>query len=397
MKELGKKLAWVRMLKKAVENAFEKVKWTIIDANVTTLIAALVLLETNTAGPIRGFAVTLMIGLIVSLFTSLFCTKMFFEIALSGQKTDKSVRAWLGAKDIRVFNWDYLKSGSKVVSIAVVIALGVLGTGIFKGVNWGVDFAGGTEVMVGFSQDTESKEIRDVAKKAGINSITIQALEGKKTQYILRFEAQKGEGDTSATALDEFQSFKNTLESTLAAKNPEFLQVDFVGPQIGNELRNQGIQSVFWAILGIFVYILLRFDMRFGPGAVVKMFLDVFVMLGFYVFFSRTFDLTSVAAFLTVVGYSVNDTIVIYDRIRENLTQHARRSLPENINASINETISRTLNTSLTTVGALIGILIFGTGQIWNFAMAMTVGVIVATISSTFIASSFVLWLEKVE
>ena len=135
--------------------------------------------------------------------------------------------------------------------------------------------------------------------------------------------------------------------------------------------------------------------MRFGPGAIIKMILDIILMLGFYVFYEASFDLVAVAAFLTVVGYSVNDTIVIYDRIRENMVDHPRRSLRDNINISLNETLSRTINTSLTTVASLLGVLFFGTGQIWYFAMAMMIGVIVATISSTFIASSFILWLEQ--
>ena len=135
--------------------------------------------------------------------------------------------------------------------------------------------------------------------------------------------------------------------------------------------------------------------MRFAPGAVVKMFLDIFIMLGFYVFFGASFDLVAVAAFLTVVGYSVNDTIVIYDRIRENIEAFPRQSLKENINISLNETLSRTINTSLTTMISLLGILIFAKGAIWEFAMAMGIGVFVATCTSTFVSSSFIVWLEK--
>ena len=170
---------------------------------------------------------------------------------------------------------------------------------------------------------------------------------------------------------------------------------DFVGPLIGRELREQGVLSVVLAILGIVVYIWLRFDMRFAPGAVLKMIVDVFIVMGFYIFFHRSFDLTSIAALLTAVGYSVNDTIVIYDRIRENLNTNPRRKLSENINISLNETLSRTINTSVTTLFALCGILIFGTAQIWNFAAAMGIGVIAATLTSTFVASSLVLWFER--
>ena len=130
-------------------------------------------------------------------------------------------------------------------------------------------------------------------------------------------------------------------------------------------------------------------------GAVVKMVLDVFVMLGFYVFFWRSFDLVSVAAFLTVVGYSVNDTIVIYDRIREAMLTRGGGDMVRVVNQSLSETFSRTMNTSITTVASLGGILVFGSGQIWDFAMATTIGVVAATLSSTFVASSFVIWLDQ--
>jgi protein-export membrane protein SecD/preprotein translocase SecF subunit len=382
--------------KNAVVSGIDKVFWTIIDANVTTLIAAVVLLETNSSGPIRGFAVTLMIGLVISMFTSLYVTRTFFTGVLSNKTSDESIRKWFGAaKKAKVWNVNFLGLGKPVTAVVLVVSVAVLGMSFSKGLNWGVDFAGGTEIMLGFDKDVESKEISDLGKASGLKNMTIQALEGGKKQYLLRYESDSSGEQKAAAASTQFKSFKDGLRSKLASRSPEILQVDFVGPQIGKELRSQGIASVVYAIIGVLLYIALRFDMRFGPGAVVKMVLDVFMVLGFYVFFWRTFDLTSVAAFLTVVGYSVNDTIVIYDRIRENLTLNARRSLIDNINVSLNETLTRTLNTSVTTVAALCGILIFSSGQLWTFAMAMSIGVIVATISSAFVASSFLVWSEK--
>jgi protein-export membrane protein SecD/preprotein translocase SecF subunit len=386
--------------RKAVENGFAKVFWTIIDANVTTLIAALVLLETNSSGPIRGFAVTLMIGLIVSMFTSLYCSKLFFDLALIKKSSDQQVRNWLGgaraAKD-HYSKFDFLQFGKPAAIIGIGLSVIILGLGGFKGINWGVDFAGGTEIMVEFQKDTQTDEIRSLGSKVGITQMTLQALDGGNKKYLVRFgeqdSAKKSKNINSEATM--VQNFKASIVKDLAPKGPEILRVDFVGPQIGKELRNQGMVSVLYAIIGVLLYIALRFDMRFAPGAVIKMIQDVFIMFGFYIFFNRSFDLTSVAAFLTVVGYSVNDTIVIYDRIRENLSTHPKRSMLENINTSLNETLTRTINTSITTVVALTGILIFGSGQIWNFAMAMTIGVIAATLSSQFIASSFILWSEK--
>lgn len=386
-----------RHARKAVGSGFDKVRSTILDANVTTLIAAFVLLETNSSGPIRGFAITLIIGLIVSLFTSLYCSRLFFDIATKNL-TDKKLKFWLGGeKALRAknFNVDFLKFGKPATIFAAVFGVIVLATGFTRGVNFGVDFSGGTEVQIRFSEDVEPNEIKAVGDKARVDGLTLQALEGGKKQYLLRYDESREDADgVKASASDVFVAFKNGLTTDLASKNPEIMQVEFVGPQIGKELRAQGILSVLYAILAVIAYIAFRFDMRFSPGAFIKMFMDIFVMLGFYVFFQASFDLVAVAAFLTVVGYSVNDTIVIYDRIRENFLNHPRRSLKENINMSINETLSRSLNTSLTTIVSLGGILIFASGQIWTFAMSMTIGVVVATLSSILIAPSFVIWLQ---
>ena len=382
-----------RNAKNAVSNGFKKVFWTIIDANVTTLIAAIVLIETNSSGPIKGFAITLILGLIVSMFTSLYCSRAIFEVVVNRMSSDSQLRKWIlsGRKlEDRKRLFDFLKPGRVAVSVALALALLVVATGVGRGVNWGVDFAGGMEMRLGFPKETSASMLRASAGNAGLQNVSIQALEGGQRQYLLRFDSKQDQQKS-------YKQFQEALIDNLQNQQPEVLQADFVGPQIGAELRNQGLLSVIYAIFWVLLYIGFRFDMRFAPGAVVKMTLDIFIMLGFYVFFWRTFDLTSVAAFLTVVGYSVNDTIVIYDRIRENLTGHAKRGLRQNINISLNETLSRTINTSLTTMLALSGILIFGTGQIWNFAMAMALGVLVATLSSTFVASSFVIWSEKIQ
>ncbi len=387
--------------RKAVEHGFKKTWWTIIDGHVTTIIAAVILLETNGSGPIRGFAVSLIIGLLISLFTSLTCSRFFFDIALL-RVADKKIRSWLAGESAlqsRNFHFDFLKAGRAVTVGIVLLALAVVAVTVKRGVNFGVDFAGGTEVQVSFAKDIDSEKIRGVADEAKISGLSLQALEGGQRQYLLRYEEAKDHGQGteahSASASDSFVAFKTALLEKLKDFGPEVQHVSFVGPQVGKELRNQGLLSVLYAILAVFLYIALRFDIRFGPGAMIKMFLDIFVLMGFYAFFWASFDLVSVAALLTVVGYSLNDTIVVYDRIRENVTDHPRRSWAENINLALNETLSRTLNTSLATGLSLVGILIYGTGQIWDFAMVMTLGIVIATLSSIFVASSFVLWMDN--
>ncbi len=387
--------------KKAVEYGFKKTFWTIIDGHVTTIIAAVILLETNGSGPIRGFAVSLIIGLLISLFTSLTCSRLFFDLALS-RVADKKIKGWLAgetALQSRHFHFNFLKYSRGLAFTLVAVALSVFATAFVRGgANFGVDFEGGTEMNIAFAKDIEAESIRKVAEEAQISGLSIQAVGGGQKQFLLRYEETKAHGKgtaaQSAAASETYNLFKSKILDTLKDYGPEIQQVGFVGPQVGKELRNQGMLSILYAILAVFLYIALRFDIRFGPGAMIKMFLDIFVLLGFYIFFWRTFDLVSVAALLTVVGYSLNDTIVVYDRIRENVNNHPRRTWMENINLALNETLSRTLNTSLATGLSLVGILIFGTGQIWDFAMVMMIGIVLATLSSIFVASGFVLWMD---
>jgi preprotein translocase SecF subunit len=182
----------------------------------------------------------------------------------------------------------------------------------------------------------------------------------------------------------------------LAKHSPKVSRVDYVGPQIGRELRSQGFLSLLYAIIGILVYLALRFDLRFGSGAVLKLIPDTCAMLGFYLIFWRSFDLTSIAALLTGIGYSVNDVIVVFDRIRENTVTHPKRAFRENINISLNETLRRTINTSVVTSLSLVGLLVFSTGSLWNFAAAMTVGILGATFSSNLVGSSYLLWFDAI-
>ena len=404
--------------RRALENGFQRVFWTIVDSNATSLIAAMVLLSTNSSGPIRGFAITLLLGLLVSLFTSLYCSRLMFDIVISRCKSERDIRVWLGGtaepKQYAQFNLNFLGMAPKAVVFTGVLVVAIIGTSLFRGINWAVDFAGGTEIEVGFSEVVTAAQLDDAAKKAGIADVTIQALGGGQKQYVLRFDKDEhkkpaASETTSAASIESAaspesgapimdtrtQNLQKILREDLASASPEILRVDFVGPQVGSELRTQGALSLLYALIGILLYIAMRFDMRFAPGSVIKMMGDIVIVMGFYVFFWRSFDLTSVAALLTVAGYTVNDTVVIYDRIRENIINHPGRSLRVNVNTAVNETLTRSLNTSISTLLSLIGIIVFASGSIWNFAVAMAVGVVAATFSSTFLATICVVWFEK--
>ena len=176
----------------------------------------------------------------------------------------------------------------------------------------------------------------------------------------------------------------------------EFVRrIDYVGPQVGKALRIHGILALVYAMIAILIYVAFRFDFKFGPGALVAMLHDVVMVCGYYLVTRREFNLTSIAVLLTVVGYSINDTIVVYDRIREEMVRYRGKSLPEIINIAINDTLSRTILTSGVTALSLVGLLIFGVGEIFDFAMAMLVGIIVGTYSSVYIASPLTIWLDE--
>lgn len=397
-----------RSPRSALDNGFKRVFWTVIDSHVTALLASFILLGTNTSGPIRGFAVTLAIGLILSLWTALYCSHVFFDWALSRQTDTNQILAWLGgekAKKIHHFNFNFLKFDVPATVMAVLLSIGVLGVAVTKGFNWSIDFIGGTEVEVSFASSVSPDELRAAALKADIHDLSIQGLKGGETDYLLRFEEAKTHaGDLTNAEKDaahasggaKVNRLQDAIRQDLAAKSPNITRVDYVGPQIGNEMRNQGFISMAYAILGIMIYLAFRFDFRFGSGAVLKLIPDSCAMLAFYLIFWRSFDLTAIAALLTGIGYSVNDVIVVFDRIRERMHHDSGKPFAEQINTSINETLTRTINTSLVTNLSLVGIIIFGPDSIRNFAIAMSVAIVGATLTTNFVGSSYLLWIDKV-
>jgi len=225
-----------------------------------------------------------------------------------------------------------------------------------------------------------------------------QTVEGSGTgvQEVRELGAAQGGGfDYQVVASGMADKVKAALGTGLQTPDFEERRVDYVGPQVGKQLRNRGVAALVYAMIAILVYVAFRFDFKFGPGALLAMLHDVVMAAGFYLVFQREFNLTAIAALLTVIGYSVNDTIVIYDRIREDMAKYKGKPLAEVINIAVNDTLARTLLTSLVTALSLVGLLIFGVGEIWDFAMAMLIGIIVGTYSSVYIASPLVIWLDE--
>lgn len=273
--------------------------------------------------------------------------------------------------------------------LALVISIAVILVSIFsvvtQGLNLGVDFTGGTLVEVGYQKPAELQKVRQALADNGFGDALAQHF-GSSSDVLVRLAPRD---DISSSDLSD-RAF--TAIENIAGK-AELRRVEFVGPQVGDELTEQGGLAMLYALIGILIYVALRFEYRFAVGSVIALVHDVLITIGVFSLFQIEFDLPVLAAVLAVIGYSLNDTIVVYDRIRENFRRIRKGTPEEIINISLNQTLSRTLVTSLTTLLVLIALFIFGGEIIHGFAFALIVGVIIGTYSSIYVASSAVLYL----
>lgn len=389
--KVGKRL-WT-----AITAGYDRAFITIVDANVTTLLTGVVLFIFG-SGPIRGFAVTLCAGIMASLFTALVVTKLFFGTMVS-KTTIKSLKMMSIVGETKI-NFVALRMIAAVLSLAVILGTGAY---MFKliqsspGDVFGVDFMGGTSMTYESEGDIDGKalknevsvqRIREVLTEAGLGELHIQyqsEMDGGGDTYLqIKTGADEINGRKPAEVVDE------TLKHEFAKAGFVQIQEDLVGPQVGNELKKQALRAISIALLMIVVYLWWRFEFGFAMGAIVALAHDVLVTVGIYTALGHQLSLPIVAALLTIVGYSVNDTIVVFDRIREDLRSVRNKDFKQICNLSINQTLSRTLLTSITTLITVVMLLIFGGGAIHDFALALCIGVIVGTYSSIFVATPVV-------
>jgi preprotein translocase subunit SecF len=266
--------------------------------------------------------------------------------------------------------------------LAIAISIGSLAT---RGLNFGIDFTGGVLLELGYPQDADLNRIRNLLRDAGFTDVLVQRF-GAETDVMLRLPPQ--DGDTDA--------IRRALQSTLAADEPnvELRRVEFVGPEVGEELTEKGGLAMIFTLLMIFAYVMFRFQWKFAAGAVAALAHDVIVTVGFFSLFYVPFDLTVVAAVLAVIGYSLNDTVVAFDRIRENFFKLRGVSAEEAMNVSINEMLARTIITGVTTLLVLVALLVLGGESVAPFSIALIVGVIVGTYSSIYTAGATALILN---
>lgn len=270
-----------------------------------------------------------------------------------------------------------------ITGSVVLLLLGVASLVMKGGPRYGIDFAGGTLVQIRFNQTPDIGKIRDTLGKKGIKSAVIQSLGEDKVA--IRVKSTAGEEESLA------DSIGRTLAEKFGKNNVSVELVEMVGPQVGADMRRKGVLSIIYAMAGILVYITLRFQFRFAVGAIVALIHDIMITIGAFSVMDKEFTLPVIAALLTIIGYSLNDTIVVYDRIRENMRRSPKDELSGVINASINQTLSRTILTSGTTFLVLICLFVLGGDVIHDFSFALLIGVVVGTYSSIFIASPILL------
>lgn len=266
----------------------------------------------------------------------------------------------------------------------LLLTLASLASLAIKGLNFGLDFTGGTLIELAYEQPAQLDKVRSQLQQAGYPQAVVQSF-GASTDVLVRLQGD--DPQLGKQLADNLR--KVSADSPFAVK-----RVEFVGPQVGEELRDQGGLGMLLALGGILVYVAFRFQWKFGFGAIVSLIHDVIVTLGVFSLFQIPFDLTVLAAVLAIIGYSLNDTIVVFDRIRENFRVLRKAELIENINISTTQTLLRTMATSLSTLLAIVALMVFGGESLWGFSLALFIGVAAGTYSSVYIASILLIWLK---
>ena len=408
-------------MKQALNEGYGNAFSAIFDSNLTSLITGVILLVTGT-GPIRGFATTWIIGIVISFFTAVFLTRLVFENRVSKDKwLNQTFTTGFSKNFMQGKNYHFLSMYKTTFTVWGVAVLVCIVSFAVRGLSRSIDFTGGRNYVVTLNKPTHVEDVRKVMQGAFVNTVgenagkpattTVIALgtDGKTVRVSTNYNIDSNnpaEDDKAETIL--YNALKKggfvSQASVQNFKNPDIreggsiIQSAKVGPSIAKSITYNAIMSVLLAIFFIFLYILLRFrNIGFSVGSIVGLVLDTTIVIGCFslcygwIGFSLEIDQTFIGAILTVIGYDINDTVVVYDRIRENLGKHkhnlAKADIQKIFNDSINQTLSRTINTSVSTLIVLVSIFILGGDSIRSFSFAMIIGIIIGTLSSIFIAS----------
>jgi SecD/SecF fusion protein len=380
----------------AISDGYKNAYSSIIDANVTTILTGIILWFFGT-GPVEGFAKTLVIGILTSLFSAIFITRLIFAWRLDNKKEVTVSTKWT-ANAFTNLNWNFVPRRKTYYIISGVLILAGVASFMTKGLSYGVDFNGGRSYLVSFDEAVSTSDVRNALSGAFEAAPEVKTF-GSDNQVKIT---------TSFMINSEDPTADHQVESLLiggltdVGSNAQILSSQKVGPTIADDIKNSSLLAILFSLVVIFLYILLRFrKWQYGLGAVIAIFHDVIIVLAiFSIFwgilpFSLDIDQAFIAAILTVVGYSINDTVVVFDRIREFLNSYKKREMEEVVNEALNSTLSRTINTSLSTFFVLLMIFIFGGEVIRGFAFALMIGVAVGTYSSLCVATPIVVDLTK--
>jgi len=388
---IREEIAKGKSVRVAVDTGYHAALSTVVDSQTTTLVAAFVLYAFGTTS-VKGFALTLMLGTVMSVLTAVFITQLFVGVIANsrfgtnrmfGMKDDGSEpRIRLGQ-----FKFDFIKNRKKYYAISLIVILIGMGFGIFRGFNYGIDFTGGTMMQLDMGKKVDIAEVKETIAEYDLNPTIVYAGEDNEQIVIRTIKALK---------VDERAAVVDTLEEKYGLDDKAVLASEEFGPTVGNDLKKNATKSILIAALCMLVYIRFRFkNWKYGLAAVAGLGHDVLVTLSLYAIFHITINNPFIAGILTVVGYSINDTIVVFDRIRENSKFFKRRQNVELINTSVNQTLSRSLMTSLTTLLVMVPLFIMASSELRAFLIPLMIGVFVGTYSSIFLCSPIFYELTK--
>ena len=374
---LREELALGKSLKVAVQAAYEKAFSSIFDANVTTLITAVILFW-KASGPVKGFAISLTLGILASLFTALIVGRNVFEFFVGTGRVKKiSMMHLISSQNINFLGKGFLAC---MCSLALIVA-GATSFYLRGEKNFGVDFRGGDLITLSSPQAIDVGKVRAALQPINLADATIQESNQGGKYYI-----------TVRTPLHTSDAVEKQVMTGMPEAQFKVEGAERVGALVGGELARSSLVALGLGILGILIFVTLRFELSFAVGAIVALLHDVLITVGMFSLLHRELTLTMVGAVLTIAGYSINDTIVVYDRIREGLASGRKGSIEQIMNESINQTLSRTILTSTVTLIPILCLFLFGGAVLRDFSLAIIIGVAVGTYSSIFIASPIVLW-----
>ncbi len=372
----------------ALDHGFNKAYSTIIDSNVTALIATILLFWFG-SGPVRGFAVTMGLGIAISMFTAVSVVRVTMVAIVTRYRLKTiTIKPLIPLKlikdDTRI---DFMKARLVGIGISAFLSISSIILFITPGLNYGVDFRGGIQIEVSTQNAADLSAFRTGIEGLGLGEVALQEF-GDSNHLMLRLERQPGPETAQSEAVAKVREAIGQIDATAKIERTEV-----VGPKVSGELATAGITSVVLASLAMLAYIWFRFDWPFAVGAIATLILDVTKTVGFFALTGLDFNLTAIAALLTLIGYSVNDKVVVYDRMRENMRLYKSMPFRDVINLSINETLARSLYTSATAFLAMLPMAIWGGSAVESFAVPMVFGIFIAASSSVFIAAPILLFL----